>query len=200
MKAKKKVLSLFLVVALLAVGIGYAAVTDVLTVNGNVTIKGNAVSDFDQNVFFKDEATFVDSNAANVASTVTAWSHSLDASKDIMSLTIPEGHLLAQNDTVTATLKIENTYTSAVTIKLDALPGTDGTIMNTTTSKSPLINVTAFWVSGTARTSALDEATIPAEGEITLEVVFTVANNPESNAPRTATCALSFTATQPETP
>ena len=55
MKNRKRIVVLFLLVAIMLIGVGYAAVTDTLTIIGNVHIDMAQVENtFDHNVYFSD--------------------------------------------------------------------------------------------------------------------------------------------------
>ena len=55
MRNRKRILTICLVVAILCVGVGFAAVTDVLDVIGTVEVsEANAQNAFDANLYFTD--------------------------------------------------------------------------------------------------------------------------------------------------
>ena len=55
MKNRRNVIVAFLLVAVLLLGVGYATLTDTLTIIGNATIDKNAANDkFDENIYFID--------------------------------------------------------------------------------------------------------------------------------------------------
>jgi len=101
MKKKKTVLLGFLLTALLGIGVGYAAVSDVLDVTGKVEITEQAATgQFDTDVYFLDTITISKPSAA------TASINTND--KDKASFTVNGLDPTVDNDQITITYTIKN--------------------------------------------------------------------------------------------
>ena len=69
MKNRKTVVVAFLLVAAMLLGVGYAALTDVLDINGSATINQSAAEDaFDMDVYFSAAVANEEGNTASVNS------------------------------------------------------------------------------------------------------------------------------------
>ena len=69
MKRRRTLITSLLLVAALVLGIGYAALTDVLDINGSATINQSAAEDaFDMDVYFSAAVANEDGNTASVNS------------------------------------------------------------------------------------------------------------------------------------
>lgn len=114
MKKKKGVIAILLIIALLALGIGYAALTGSLTITGSAS----AVAD-DSNykvVFINAEAGDANYSSSTVVPTATAAVDSDDATKATFSVT----NFTTENDTVTFTYTVEN-QSNGITAKVSGI-------------------------------------------------------------------------------
>lgn len=104
MKKRKTALLGFLLTAMLGIGVGYAAVTDVLDVTGKVEITEQAAAgQFDTDVYFLDTIEISKPTAA------TASINTND--KDKASFTVSGLDPKVANDTITITYKVKNAST-----------------------------------------------------------------------------------------
>ena len=109
MKKRKTALLGFLLTAMLGIGVGYAAVTDVLDVTGKVEITEQAAAgQFDTDVYFLDDITISKPTVA------TASINTND--KDKASFTVSGLNPTVENDTVTITYTVKNDSTRDVQI------------------------------------------------------------------------------------
>lgn len=116
MKNKKLIITAFLLLATLTIGIGYAALSDVLTVSGLAKVSfSEAESEFDTDVYFAS-ATLETPNSKD---TVTVDS----ADNDIV--TFNPGSFLKIGDTVTAVLTIQNDSTTPASVAMTTTPSSD---------------------------------------------------------------------------
>ena len=97
MKKRRNVIISLLLVAALALGIGYAAIADVLEINGNADIsKDGAQTEFDQDVCFTDAVANVDGDVASIIDgdddTASFTAFSLKAKGDIATFTFTITH------------------------------------------------------------------------------------------------------------
>lgn len=120
MKNRKRVVVAFLLVAVLCLGIGYAALTDTLTIGGTFGIQVDnennpgAASEWDEDIYFSAVTKI---NCSNVGASTVAkeYTPQISSDKDTITATIPTGALFVENDTVTftATVKNDNPYYAA---------------------------------------------------------------------------------------
>ena len=107
MKNRKTIIVAFLLVAALCLGIGYAALTDTLNINGTANIsKGAAETEFDEDVYFT-------SASGNGCSAAIADGNKPDAA----TLTITDG-MGVLGDYVTATYTVQNEGEKPVTVSI----------------------------------------------------------------------------------
>lgn len=99
MKKRRSTIIALLLVAALALGIGYAAVTDVLDINGTADVNQSAAEDaFDLDVYFTDAVANMEADG-DVASIV-------EGDKDMASFTV--NSLNGKDDVATFTFTIKN--------------------------------------------------------------------------------------------
>ena len=107
MKNRKTIIVAFLLVAALCLGIGYAALTDTLNINGTANIsKSAAETEFDEDVYFT-------SASGNGCSAAIADGNKPDAA----TLTITDG-IGVLGDYVTATYTVQNEGEKPVTVSI----------------------------------------------------------------------------------
>lgn len=70
MKNRKTVVVAFLLVAVMLLGVGYAALTDILTINGSAEVSQTAAEDaFNEDIYFSDAVAHEADNEASVDDT-----------------------------------------------------------------------------------------------------------------------------------
>lgn len=144
MRKEKIILSIFAVIALVCLGIGYAALTDTLT--ATATASGVSVNDTNgDGVVDEDDEDIIDETVFNVQwkSAVAAkdggerTSNQLAVTDPVIagdknSFTFTVSNMMLKGDTVTVTAVIENTSEYAAKIAL-TLPTADGVVAVTAT-------------------------------------------------------------------
>ena len=115
LKRRNAVLA-FLLVAVMLLGVGFAALSETLTVTGTAAVQvasdvpgeqTPAEKEYDEDIYFTNVA------AADGTKGVTA---ELDTTKDAITVTVPTGVLGVQGDTTVITATIKNDSTHAVTV------------------------------------------------------------------------------------
>ncbi len=121
MKNRKIVVVAFMLVAVLTLGVGYAALTDTLSLTGyaNVGIEG-ATADFDSKIYFSSaEAT---SSTGTSATADTASVSTTDA--DVASFSINKLALSGQYSIFTFTVKNESEFDATIAVTQQATANT----------------------------------------------------------------------------
>ena len=114
MKNRRNVVVAFLVVAVMLLGIGYAALTDVLDITGSVDVNQNAAqNEFDQDIYFSK----ADANQAGNTASVNADNN------DKASFSAKTLQLKGEKVTFTFTIKNDGELDAMVTPKLNATLG-----------------------------------------------------------------------------
>ncbi len=191
MKNRKKFIAMFLVVAIVCIGVGYAVITDNLTMNGTVKLAGNDVADFDKDIYWVDTLQNISHSNPNVSTSEAdapeAPTVELRDANDTMILTIPTGHLLAQGDTMTFTARIHNANTTVPAyVKL-----TKAEVTNNANSSDPMITMSiGDWAINGYKT-------IAANGYADVTITLTLKKNPTGtvDSPTLRTFELAFEAT-----
>ncbi len=185
MTKRRSIIALFLAVAILALGVGYAALTDDLTAKGELgTPQFASLVSYDTTTYkvsgVSNGATVSDFKTAEKAITV-AFSDGTDPTNDaddVATVNINNGQLMAAGDYVEVQLTIKNTSTiaatlSAVVSETDA--GNHFTVSDVTFSST---NLAAS--SGTATaTFRVTLDTVPsgsASGSFNITITATAAN------------------------
>ncbi len=113
MKNRKRVVVAFLLVAVLCLGIGYAALTDTLTISGtfgvqvdNVNNPG-AASEWDEDIYFS-AVTQINCSNTGASDEAKSCTPQISSDKDTITATIPVGALFVKDDTVTFTATVKN--------------------------------------------------------------------------------------------
>lgn len=174
MKNRKRIVVLFLLVAIMLIGVGYAALTDTLTIIGNAHIDfGQAETNFDQKVYFSDAKATSSTGTGSVLDT---------ASFTADDATFTANKLATKGEKSVFTFTIENDSNVSVEITAAAkkLSGAD----NPSNSNETIFAVTYGYPDGT---------TIASGGSITVTVTVEVIA-PVTNA-TSATFGIELTAT-----
>ncbi len=182
MLKRNKVLVAFMVVAVLCMSIGFAAIADNLFVDGtiNLDVKENGPLDkeFETNIYFNaDGVVAADKGTANTAPTVTSVTatrgqDSESQDNDKITVTIPEGAFTAVGQKITVTATIKNDSTTKANLKYES-------IANTTMGS--YVEITTDWTNS--------ESSVNANGTTTITVTFTLKQVPAN----TATGTFGFT-------
>ena len=179
LKRRNAVLA-FLLVAVMLLGVGFAALEDTLTVKTTASVKVTsdpvqpgdpeppktpAEEDFDEKVYFSavDQQGIVKPTSAAQGATVTAT-----ASEDMVTITINENVMNIKDDAVvvTATIKNDSAYNVAVTLNDDF------------TTDSGNFKVTSAW-DGSTGTIAANGGTANVKITVTLLKALTTNVNAE---------------------
>ena len=181
MKNRRTALIAFVLIAALCVGVGYAALSDTLTIGGTVAYEANAV---DADVYFKAAPTeFTYSNA--IAEDDASATLSTDG--DTITVTVPVGNLLNAEDTVTFTATI--VYVGEGTVEINA--------PEITNDLEDVFTVTTDWGTDAKQLTVAEGAT---EATVDVTVTIELSNIPEyvdeETAVSTATFSINFTATE----
>ena len=188
MKKRKSVVVAFLLIATLLLGVGYAALTDTLTISGRANITtGKAEEELNKDIFFYSAAATSTDGTSDVADTASVLTDNDRASFTVNSLALG-------GETATFTFVVHNTgnheaalSTPTITIRDLIADGTD-----VDTDSDNVFTVTTSW----------DDATLEAEtdestpGTATLTVTVTLYEegiNPEHAI--TGFFDITFTAT-----
>ena len=183
MKNRKTVVVAFLLIAVMLMGVGYAALTDVLTLEGILGADVSlATKEFDADIYFSNDTVDV--------AKLAAVSYESDADGNMRDTAIIEATgFQQQGDTVKVTLTIKNDSTefgalvtpSVTSSALAVTPGTEG--------HEPVFTVTWEWDEDDGKN---DAKTIPAGESKNIIVTITLLETPTEH--HSATFELTFDA------
>ncbi len=158
MKNRKNILIAFVLIAALCVGVGFAATTDLLNVDGKLNVDITDIENaFDVSVDFKSVAV-----ADTSTGDKTKVSANVDSSDpDVINVKIDKGAFNVVDETIVLTCTIENTGSQAATL---AFTGTDTVPKNfeITHSFANATNTTLAAGATTDATITITMKTIPA--------------------------------------
>ncbi|MBQ8350703.1 MAG: hypothetical protein IJY20_01500 [Clostridia bacterium] len=120
MKSRRIVVTAFLLCACLIIGVGYAALSDILEVTGTGLLsEGMADTEFEKDVYFKEVTTRTNCTAVIDAS---------DTTGDTVIITIADttSKMAVKGDTATATLVVANDSLEAVHVTLNSINDPNG--------------------------------------------------------------------------
>ena len=170
MKKRRSTIIALLLVAALALGIGYAALTDDLFITGSANIsKEHAEDAFAADVYFTRAVISAEKGSAVIG----ADTHG--EANDQITITVQDGVLKGAGDSVLCTVEITNAGDLDASVKLNA----------GTTSNSEYFEVTTNW--------GAEDKTITAGNKITFEVYLTCIKTPTTDV--STTFDIGFTAT-----
>ena len=173
MKKRRSTIIALLLVAALALGIGYAALTDDLFITGSAGIKQEHAEDaFGADVYFTRAVISGEKGTA----TIGADTHS--EANDQITITAAEGAFKGAGDSVLTTVEITNAGDLAASVKLNSALA----------SNAEYFEVTTNW--GT------EDKVIAAGAKVTFEVYITCIKTPTSDV--STTFDIGFTATAVE--
>lgn len=182
MKNRKTVIVAFLLIATLLLGVGYAALSDTLTINATATVsKTAAESVFDEDVKFTAVSaitypTGVTTGAAAIIDTAA------DSTSDTGKITIDDGVLKNTGDEVKVTYTISNVGDLAASVAKPTINNTNETYFSVTTD----------W-GDAAKDLAAGEA-------ISVVVTIKLVKTPTADENTTGSFTLTFDATTSDTP
>lgn len=182
MKNRRNVVIAFLLIAAMILGVGYAALSDTLTINGTATVsKDSAQSVFDEDVKFTNVSavtypTGISTGAEAIIDTAT------DNTSDTGKITINDGVLKNTGDEVQVTYTISNVGDLDASVAVPAITNNNKTYFEVTTN----------W--GDAAKN------LTAGGTIDVTVTIKLIQTPTTDDAQTATFKIEFTATTSETP
>ena len=121
MKNRRLVIGAFLMVAVLSLGVGFAALSDTLSVGGTVAYSPEAAADeFNADVYFVSPA--VDTGASTCEKTdsiqVAVGADGEDAN-DKLTITVGEDAFTSAGQVAVINVKVQNDSTDAVSVSLD---------------------------------------------------------------------------------
>lgn len=152
MKARKRVIGIFLAVVVMCLGIGFAALADELLIDGTVAINTNDVSDtFDKAIYFENASIDLanpsgknptDDSVANPSAVIDS------TTKDTLSITTAAGAFSAIGQKVEATVDIVNASATndAIVALTAAKVGTNSTDATDVETLSNTLTVGSFTV------------------------------------------------------
>jgi len=120
MKNRKTVIVAFLLVAVLMLSVGYAAVTNVLDIQGSVAVSASAAEDqFNEDIYFtgvvKDGSTLVESV---IASDDLGYTANINTNNpDKAQFTVTGIKQTGENQTITYRIKNDSAHEASVTLK-----------------------------------------------------------------------------------
>ena len=121
MKNRRLVIGAFLMVAVLSLGVGFAALSDTLSVGGTASYSPEAAADeFNADVYFVSPA--VDTGASTCEKTdsiqVTVGDDDTDVN-DKLTITVGEDAFTSAGQVAVINVKVQNDSTDAVSVSLD---------------------------------------------------------------------------------
>ena len=175
MKKRKSVVVAFLLIATLLLGVGYAALTDTLTISGQANVgTGKAEEELNNDIFFYSATATSTSGTSDLADTASVL-----ADKDRASFTV--NSLALGGETATFTFVVHNTgnheatlSTPTVTIRDLIADGTD-----VDTDSDNVFTVTTSWDDATLE-AATNSGSTPGAATLTVTVtLYEEGTNPE---------------------
>ena len=187
MKNRKTVVVAFLLVAAMLLGVGYAALTDTLTITGEIGANTSASqTEFDADVYFKSTAVTKDDTGNQAASQILEGRD--DAKITAQHFTVKEQIVIVEY--VIANDHAEFNASVAPNVAIDGNVDLD----NDGADHDPIFTVSWKW--DDAETGAAGTKLIPAKGSATLYVVIELDETPQEA--HAVTFDISFTATAVE--
>ena len=183
MKNRKIVVAAFLLCAVMLLGVGYAALTDTLTINGQLKADNSkSEQDFDLDIYFARESMIVHDDSDNQAALQVA-----DGRDDA---TIIAQHFTVKDQVVKVKMVIQNDspeFDALITtedIDVIVTPGTEG--------HDAVFDTTWSWAEDAVDQ---DDKTVPKNGgQLNLWVTITLKETPVDDT-HTAEFTITFTAT-----
>ncbi len=171
MKNRKRVIVAFMLIAVMLLGVGYAAVTDNFVITGNATITESGANDaYNSDVRFEGVVVSGSGDSANIQSDVLVsdalgYTASCNVPMDTASFHVND--LKAMGDTKTVTFRVRNYGEIASKINVEAEPVA---FMSGTNENGVAFSSTAFKV----ETNLVDDTDLAAGGYVDVSVTITV--------------------------
>jgi hypothetical protein len=166
MKNRKTVVVAFMLVAAMLLGVGYAALSDTLTITGDATVnKSGAQEAFNEDIYFSDAVANQTGNTASVDT------------DDNDKATFKVESLKGQGDTATFTFTIKNAGDVNASVAVPTI----------TNSNETYFTITTDWGN--------DAKALAAGDSINVVVTITLVKTPTNDEGQTATFGIGFTAT-----
>lgn len=188
MRNRKTVIVAFVVLAVMLMAVGFAALTDTLTIIGNAHIDIAAAEiNFDEKIYFSDSAVVSSTGTGN---TDDVASHTADDA----TFTVNKLAVKDQSSTFKFTIKNDSNVAADITIKPTKLSGAE----NPSNSNPSIFGISYSYVvfDSEGNEQVGDNDTIPSGGTMEVTVVVTVVNPVTSNT--SATFGIEYTATTVE--
>ncbi|MBQ7291975.1 MAG: hypothetical protein IJW76_09710 [Clostridia bacterium] len=163
MKNRRKAIMSFLLIACLIMGLGYAAFTDYMDINGSVEMNVNDVTD--GNVYFS-AARALNPDAQQVANTANINPNNPDKA----SFTVK--NLVSESQQANFEFDVTNSNTVDMYVKIDTSQN-----MYVTTDASTYYELTPTWKTGSAQQDGY--VLIPASGTVTVNVLVHMIDTPD---------------------
>lgn len=171
MKNRKTVVVAFLLVAVMLMGVGYAAVTNVLDIQGSASVSANvAEEEFNEDIYFKGVKDAQGNVVTNIDSTANAGYTANINTNNNDKAQFTALALANQNDKVTITYVIQNDSAFDATVGMKTNTNTNGSINGG--AETGDFDFTYYFADDTS----LRSTTIPAGGQVEVTVVVTLKN------------------------
>ncbi len=187
MKNRKTVVVAFLLVAAMLLGVGYAALTDTLTITGTAQIDMNAAgNEFDEKVYFNDAKVISAECTGSGTATPDTASHTTDdATYEVHTLAV-----LGEKSVFAFEIMSESNVDVAVTVNSTKLSG----VANPSNSNEEYFTVTYEYYEDAALTSKItSDVVIESNKSIWVKVIVSVKK--AVTTPTGATFGIELTAT-----
>lgn len=174
MKNRKIIVTSFLLIACMVIGVGYAAVTDNFTINGHATISDQGANDaFNEDIRFMGVVVGSEVRSDVLASANLGYTASCNVPLDEASFHVND--LKKVGDTKTITFRVGNYGEIDSTLKLDVTTplGTNTVSVPATGNPTSPFSVTYDLVDGTSLPKSVDGGTTPSYVDITVTVTVT---------------------------
>ena len=188
MRNRKTVIVAFVVLAVMLMAVGFAALTDTLTIIGNAHIDiAAAENNFDEKIYFSDSAVVSSTGSGTTADTA---SHTADDA----TFTVNKLAVKDQSSTFKFTIKNDSNVAADITVAATKLSGAE----NPSNSNPSIFGISYSYVvfDSEGNEQVGDNDTIPSGGTMEITVVVTVVNPVTSNT--SATFGIEYTATTVE--
>ena len=121
MKNRRLVIGAFLMVAVLSLGVGFAALSDTLSVGGTASYSPEAaVEEFNADVYFVSPAVDTSSTCEKTESIQVAVEADGEDANDKLTITVGEDAFTSAGQVAVIKVTVQNDSTDAVSVSLDA--------------------------------------------------------------------------------
>ena len=184
MRNRKTVIVAFMVAAVLLMAVGFAALTDTLTIIGNAHVDmATAENTFDEKIYFSEALAL---STTGTGSTADTASHTADDA----TFTVNKLAVKDQFSTFKFTIQNDSNVDAAITVPANKLSGAANSTNSNPTYFSITYNYATFEDDGSA---GADNMVIPSGGYMEITVVVSIIK-PVTSA-TSATFTIEYTAT-----